>query len=374
MLNLILNYSPPDSGNLWSDTDKIAFSIGNLHIAWYAIFIMCAFALAITLICIKMWKYYKIPIDPFYWFIIIGVPGAIFGARIWSCVIGNTDWEHFFQFSSGGLAIEGGVMLDVILAYIYFPLVLKRPKFQIRDLGSGEPQVRKISIWVYADAIIPAILIAQFLGRWGNYFNQELYGGIVTDEGLQKFLHDCLPWMWVGPEIGGAYHQPLFLWEGLCNVLGFLLIFIAAEFIPKKKAGDLAMSYFIWYGIIRLCMEPLRVSDFAFTLTYWTSGFWVLLGVCLIILNHTIMPKLRKYQLASIYKNTAILVWNKISIFFTSQWFNTLLFFKNKKTLAKKQKINETIIQKKKFIMDNYNIGKNNYKRSDSKMLYYFKR
>jgi phosphatidylglycerol:prolipoprotein diacylglycerol transferase len=65
---------------------------------------------------------------------------------------------------------------------IYFLLILRLPKFQIRDDEFGEkPAVRRVSIWVYADCIVPAILLGQVIGRWGNYFNQELYGSIIND-------------------------------------------------------------------------------------------------------------------------------------------------------------------------------------------------
>lgn len=303
MLNWFQQVPAPE--DIWDPSYSTAFKIGSLEIKWYAIFIMCGFLLAIFLSCMKMWKRYKVQIEPFYWFILIGVPTSILGSRLGSCIIGDADWADFFNFRTGGLAIEWGVTLTVIVGFIYFPLVLKKPKFKVRDEFGETPQVRRASVWLYADAVMPAILIAQFLGRWGNYFNQELYGDVVNNEGLQKFLHDCLPWMWVGTRESGAYHQPLFLWEGLINIVGFLFLYFGVEFIKKRKTGDMAAGYLLWYGIVRLCLEPLRDSSFTFPLTYAMSATFVLAGLIFIILNHTVIAKKRDIKVwhTFIYKN-----------------------------------------------------------------------
>jgi phosphatidylglycerol:prolipoprotein diacylglycerol transferase len=105
------------------------------------------------------------------------------------------------------LAVQGGVILTVILGFIYFPLVLKLPKFQVRDELGKEPVVRKVSFLVYFDVIAPSILVGQIIGRYGNYFNQEVYGQVVNDPNLINFLNHCFPWM----KKEGEYLQPLFL-------------------------------------------------------------------------------------------------------------------------------------------------------------------
>lgn len=280
--------------NPWTEEVSNAFWIGNFSIKWYGIFIMLGFALAIFLACMKMWKRYKINIEPFYWFILIGVPTAILGARLGSCIIGDADWSHFFNFREGGLAIEWGVVLTVGVAFAYFPQVLKKPKYHVRDYFAKDEKVKRVSFWLYADAIMPCILIAQFLGRWGNYFNQELYGAHVQSEQLQQFLHDCLPWMWVE---GKGYCQPLFLWEGLINLVGFFTLYFGVEFINQRKAGDMAACYPLWYGVVRLCLEPLRDEKYRFVMTYVLSAIFVVVGLVFIILNHTVINKRRNKEL-----------------------------------------------------------------------------
>jgi phosphatidylglycerol:prolipoprotein diacylglycerol transferase len=105
-----------------------------------------------------------------------------------------------------------------------------------------------------------------------------------------------------GASIAGIY-QPLFFYESFLNWFGLVLIFFLGEFIPKKKLGDLGFAYFIWYGILRLSLEPLRDNQFTFITTYIMSGLWLAVGIALIILNHTVLYKLRKYHLISTIKN-----------------------------------------------------------------------
>lgn len=281
--------TPPEV--IW---DKLTtpFAFGNVR--WYAIFIMIGFIVAIVASCLKMWKRYKISTEPFYWFILIGVPLAIFGANFGSCVLGEPagkPWSEFWTHFGEGLAIEWGVLFVVVAAFIYFPLILKLPRYRVKDEFNSDHQVKRISFWMYADAIIPCILIAQFIGRWGNYMNQEVYGAVVTSEGLAKFLHDCLPYMW--DSTNQCYYQPLFLWEGIGNAVMFFVFYFGVEFIRQRKAGDMAAGYFVWYGTFRLCLEPLRDPEFKSTATMIFSAIFVALGVIFILFNHLVIAKVR---------------------------------------------------------------------------------
>lgn len=277
---------------IWNDDCKIAF----WGLPWYGILITIGFIVAIVASCLKMWKRYKISTEPFYWFILIGVPFAILGARIGSCILGDAQWSSFWDFKGGGLAIEWGIVLVVLAAFIYFPLVLKMPRYRVRDEFGTTHEVKRVSFWMYADAVIPCILLAQFIGRWGNYFNQEVYGVKVTSEGLAHFLHDCLPYMWVesllAPD-GPGYYQPLFLWEGLANLGMFVVMYVGFEFVKVRKTGDMAAFYFVWYGSLRLGLEGLRSPGYTFPATYVMSGIFVGLGAIFIIINHLLISKVR---------------------------------------------------------------------------------
>ena len=286
MFNLLGEVPGPD--HPWTPDVAIAFG----PVRWYAIFIMLGFVVAIVLACLKMWKRYKISTEPFYWFILIGVPLAIFGANFGSCVLGKPagkDWSEFWTSFGTGLAIEWGILFVVIAAFIYFPLVLKAPRYRVRDSFGETHEVKKVSFWMYADAIMPCILIAQFIGRWGNYMNQEVYGATVTNDSLAWFLHNCLPYMYVG----GEWKQPLFLWEGIANLAMFFILYFGVEFIKQRKAGDMAAGYILWYGALRLGLEPLRDSQYKSTATMVFSAIFVAAGALFILINHLLVAKVR---------------------------------------------------------------------------------
>lgn len=289
---------PPDPG--W--TPPLPRSGGTS--SWlYPIMIILGFVIAIVLSCIKMWKRYKIKIEPFYWFILIGVPVAILGANFGSCVLGEPagkPWSKFFSDFGSGLAIEWGVLFTVIAGLIYFPLVLKKEKYRVRDELGAEPAVRQVSTWLYFDAVIPCVLLAQFLGRWGNYFNQEVYGAALkaNEEGLAWFLYKCLPGMY----IKGAWRQPLFLWEGLGNLAMSVILYVGLEFVKVRKAGDMTAAYFIWYGIFRACLEPLRDSTFKSTVSIVVSWIFFAVGVIFVVLNHCLYKKVRRVKLWQSFK------------------------------------------------------------------------
>lgn len=292
MLNNFTYVPAPDV--IWSENVAIAFG----SVRWYAIFIMIGFIIAILAACLKMWKRYFISTEPFYWFILIGVPLAIFGANFGSCVLGEPagkSWSEFWMKFGEGLAIEWGILFVVVAAFVYFPLALKSPRYRVRDKFNLTHEVKKVSFWMYADAIMPCILIAQFIGRWGNYMNQEVYGSLVTDESLCWFLHNCLPYMWVQDSASSpaGYHQPLFLWEGIGNLCMFFILYFGIEFIKQRKAGDLAGLYILWYGMFRLCLEPLRDSQYKSSTTMILSSIFVAAGISFILINRLLIAKVR---------------------------------------------------------------------------------
>jgi phosphatidylglycerol:prolipoprotein diacylglycerol transferase len=116
--------------------------------------------------------------------------------------------------------------------------------------------------------------------------------------------------------IDGSVYQPLFFYESTLNWWGLILIFFVGEFIPKKKIGDLGFAYFIWYGILRLSLEPLRQSQFTFILTYVMSALYLVVGIVLIVLNHTVLYRFRKYSLVQTIKNKKMTLKNDDQILY----------------------------------------------------------
>ena len=383
----LFGLTPPSPSHEWEyGESNVAFHIGSLTIDWYGVFVSIGFILAIVLALIKLKFWYKIKTDPFYYYCLMGIPLAIIGARFWSCCINDASWSTFWRIWEGGLAIQGGVVLDVLLALWWFPFILKNPKYHVRDilLSPEQPAVRQVSMWLYADAILPCILIGQVIGRWGNYFNQELYGAIITPTDgnmwYLNFLSKVLPYMYIADsgKFGYLnYTQPLFLYESMLNFLGLILIYVVMEFIPKIKAGTIGITYMAWYSTIRLSLEGLRAPTYRFDptdptglngATYIMCSIWLGLSVILIVLNQcNVIPKTRKYR-------CKFLLWESFIYFWSSLFNNISISTKERKRKNLSEKIKEPWVDVQKInIILNKTEGRLNYayqKRSNIKARY----
>lgn len=218
-------------------------TIGPLSIQWYAVCILTGAFIAYYLgqYRFKQLGYAKeILSDYFFALLFIG----IFGARIWYVLFTYGEYYaahpmEIFAIWHGGLAIQGGIFAGLIYSYYYF-------------------KKKDIPFLVAGDAIMPGVLIAQALGRWGNFFNHEAFGSEVSLSFL-KSLH--LPSFIIqNMYIDGAYHHPTFLYESIGNVIVFcLIIFVIKRF--QKHTGVQFFSYFIGYGIVRFFVEGLRTDS-----------------------------------------------------------------------------------------------------------------
>lgn len=289
--------------------NPIAFTIKigdlSLDIAWYGIFISIGFIAAIVFAAIKLHFWYKVSYDPFLFFCIIGIPVSILGGRLWSFIIGDTKlgpgdnfFIEFWHIRSGGMAIQGAILATVIAAGIWFPIILRKPKYNVKTYNSETNNhiVKQVSMWVYADAIIPCILMGQIIGRWGNFFNQELYGATISEKDL-LWLKNVMPKVFEGMFINGEFKQPLFLYESFANFWFFLIIYVGCEFISFRKAGDLGFLYFLFYGILRLIMEPFRDNQFQHLTSIITSVLFIVFSVFGIILNHFVLSRNREFKI-----------------------------------------------------------------------------
>ena len=328
----------------------IAFHLFSYPVRWYSIFLWIAFTTAILLTVFKVWKFYKIPKEPILYLVPIVVCLGPFLAMVWSKIITH-DFSNFSYFNVQGLAIQGGVAFTVLLWMIIINIFLSSKNFMIKNVYHSKQFLTKISSLLYFDATIPTILIAQAIGRWGNYFNQEIYGSPVTSLPLKQFLHDYLPYMYVEKE--GAYCQPLFLWESIINFSGFLIIYFGIEFIKKRKAGDLGFFYFIWYGITRCVLEKYRNAQFTYLETFIMSYCWISFGVTTVILNHVLSKKIRQTKIWSSIKNL-LKCWHESNKYFYHKVKHC--FNKKKYPLYQKKKIK--IIVKRTFEEQVYYGGK----------------
>ncbi|MGL4951716.1 MAG: prolipoprotein diacylglyceryl transferase [Mycoplasma sp.] len=292
------------------DDFSIAFWIADFPIMWYSIFFMLGFFISICIGCAICHYRYKIKYDAIFWFSLVLIPSGIFGARFWSAMIGDLEWSQFFNFwGNGGFAIQGGVIFSSLAALIFFPWILNKPSYHVQEVENGKTYIRKPSLWIIADIALPLILFGQAIGRWGNFFNGEIFGAQTT--------YDSIKWLGAIAEkmqvvqgvtdkgelvpltaglIAGEFYQPLFFYEFLSNMICWGIIYWILPLFKKIKIGVIGSSYFVIYGITRFVMEPLRFASYAFTATYWLNGILLILGICLMIIAQFIAPKYRDKQ------------------------------------------------------------------------------
>lgn len=244
-------------------TRQIFLSIGdNLHVTWYAVLIISGAFLAYFL-SRYFFKKNKYPLEYLDDLFLIVLWTGIIGARLWFCAFYDLSYYlsnplEIIAVWDGGLAIQGGFIFAIIAAFIY----TKR---------------HNLSFLRIADMIAPNVLLAQAIGRWGNFVNKECFGFEVDSsyfDGFLSFLKE-------GMYINGHYYEPMFFYESLGCVLGFILIiFVLKRF--QNKRGDLLWAYFMWYGLIRFFIEghrqdslmlgPLRMAQV-------TSIIYLLIGL-----------------------------------------------------------------------------------------------
>lgn len=240
--------------------NPIAFSLGPLTVHWYGIILGTA-ALMGLLLAVQEGKRFGMSPDFFMDLVLIGVPSAIIGARIYYVAFKWEDYKdnfiEVFKIWNGGIAIYGALIGAILAAVLY-----------TRRKG--------YSFWRIADICAPGLIIGQAIGRWGNFMNQEAHGGPVTEAFLRNSLH--LPDFIVNQMlINGAYYHPTFLYESVWNLAGLALLFVLRRqrFI---RAGELFISYFIWYSIGRFFIEGLRTDSLDFTGPDWLAslmnGLW----------------------------------------------------------------------------------------------------
>ncbi len=270
---------------------------------WYGVFFAIGLFVAISIACIRIQTYYKIKYDLFFYFAILVVPISLFGARFWSACIGDLSWENFFNFfKSGGMAIQGGVIASIIAGLIYFPIMLKKPKYHVRCEEGEHVYIRKPSLWIILDAILPCIFIGQAIGRWGNFFNGEIYGGVVDSSSL-AWLHNIMPNVYdrmqnfVDGVGNGVFHIPLFLYEFIFNLILFVIIYFVIPTIKEIRIGVIASLYLISYGIERTIFETMRASGYWFVGTYVLNSIMLFCGVVMFILVQFVCPKYRQKQI-----------------------------------------------------------------------------
>lgn len=244
--------------------NPVALQLGPISIRWYAICIVSGLILAVYL-SMKEAPRKKIDPDAIIDFILIAFPLAIVGARLYYVIF---EWGYYsqhpgeiFAIWNGGIAIYGGLLTGALVLYLF-------------------SRRRLIEPIDFLDIAAPSVMIAQSIGRWGNFFNQEAYGAAVKSLNyLPSFIRDQM-------YIDGSYRQPTFLYESIWNLLGFLLILILRRKPQFLRQGEITAFYLIWYGFGRMIIEGMRTDSLMFAglrVSQWLSMILILVGLAIII-------------------------------------------------------------------------------------------
>lgn len=222
--------------------NSVALEVGPIKIYWYSILVFIAIVTA-TILITREAKRQKIDDNTMVDLIFYGIIFGILGARTYY-VLFNLDYYlqyplEIIKIWHGGLAIHGGVIGGLIFLIIYC-------------------KKKKLNLLKMMDIMAVGLIIAQAIGRWGNFFNQEAYGAETTLSFL-KSLH--LPnFIIEGMHINGVYYHPTFLYESVWCLLGFIILILVRK-NKKINIGQLSGIYFVWYGIERFFVEALRTDS-----------------------------------------------------------------------------------------------------------------
>lgn len=225
--------------------NRVFITLGPITIYWYSFLILLAVILGynIAINYSKKISYKTNDIVDMFLYLVVW---AIVGARVYYVIFNFDAYRdnllEIFMIWKGGLAIYGSVIAGAIYIFYYC-------------------KKHDLSFVKILDIISLSLLLGQAIGRWGNFFNSEAYGGKTTYEALQQ-LH--IPEFIIqGMYIDGFYRQPTFLYESLWCFLGvIILLFIRKKY--SNKTGKQICFYFIWYGIGRFFIEGLRSDSLYF--------------------------------------------------------------------------------------------------------------
>ncbi|MEQ3337818.1 prolipoprotein diacylglyceryl transferase [Clostridium butyricum] len=246
--------------------NPVAFNIGNFEIRWYGILIVLGIFIGMFIAYYNSNKlnldFEKI-IDGF----LVAFPCAIVGARAYYVFFEfdnfkNNIWS-IFNLRTGGLAIHGGLIGALIGTIIYC-------KF------------KKIEMMKYLDVVAPSLILAQAIGRWGNFMNGEAHGDVVSYEFISKFPE----FIQKGMYLDGHYYNPIFLYESMWNLIIFLILMIILHKKKSNENGVVIASYAVLYSVGRLFIESLRTDSLMIgniRIAQFMSILGVIIGITYII-------------------------------------------------------------------------------------------
>ncbi|EVE46672.1 prolipoprotein diacylglyceryl transferase [Staphylococcus aureus SJUD6014] len=272
-------------GIVFNYIDPVAFNLGPLSVRWYGIIIAVGILLGYFVAqraLVKAGLHKDTLVDIIFY-------SALFGfiaARIYFVIF---QWPYYAENPSeiikiwhGGIAIHGGLIGGFIAGVIVCKVKNLNP-FQIGDI------------------VAPSIILAQGIGRWGNFMNHEAHGGPVSRAFLEQ-LH--LPnFIIENMYINGQYYHPTFLYESIWDVAGFIIL---VNICKHLKLGETFFLYLTWYSIGRFFIEGLRTDSLMLTSNIRVAQ---LVSILLILISISLIVYRRIKYNPPLYSKVGALPW-----------------------------------------------------------------
>lgn len=219
----------------------VLLTLGNFEIKWYSVLIVIGVIIGYSGV-VKESSRFKIDknfiTNLIFWTVIFGIIGSRLYYVAFSWDYYSVNLNEIYQIWNGGLAIHGAILFGVITILIYC-------------------KKYKVSTSRVMDIMVPFLLLAQAIGRWGNFFNAEAYGTVTTYETLKSLF---IPEFVIkGMYINGNYYLPMFYFESLWCLIGFIVLMIVRRTKYVKK-GQLTAIYLMWYSFGRFIIEIFRTD------------------------------------------------------------------------------------------------------------------
>lgn len=253
------------------------FTLFGIEIRYYGVIMALSYVLALV-VCIILCKKKKYSENLPYKLLLIAFPLAVIGGRLGYVIFSGREWTfaQIIDIRSGGLMLYGGILLALVGIWIY-------------------SLIKKQNLLKYLDLIAPCLIIAQALGRWGNFFNQEAYGNLITNPSMQwfpfgvyiessNFTTEALQQVasaFGSTSVSGAWFYATFFYESIWCLISFVALYIVCT--KTNKLGLTTSLYLVLYGTERLLVEGLRTDS----LYVGSSGLRVsqLISIIMIILG-----------------------------------------------------------------------------------------
>lgn len=257
------------------------FQIGPVTIRMYAVCILIGVCCAVWILT-RRWKRAGGTFDQVLDLTLVTVPCGLVGARLYHCL--STPAMYFpptgnptsiLKVWEGGMAIFGGIIGGALAAFLWC-------------------RHKRYPFALLLDCLAPGLLVAQAIGRLGNWFNQELYGkpttlpwGLKLNEKSDAIGHSEICYQGTACPSGTLFH-PTFLYEMIWNLIGaVLIVWIGNIYAKRLRAGQLAALYMVWYGCGRSWIEETRINYSTVILglrtNTWTAILVALCGVALFL-------------------------------------------------------------------------------------------